>query len=117
MRTGLQHPLTQLVDLLKLGQNPLVLLSLHKLATLGGGQKLAWLGAGTDDHQGGKEKGDVDLVHFSAAHNLIQHKVFRQNILHGITQVRDVGALCKYQMVPSSFGVRASESRHAWEAT
>jgi hypothetical protein len=61
MRTGLQHPLTQLVDL-------------HKLATLGGGQKLAWLGAGTDDHQGGKEKGDVDLVHFSAAHNLIQHR-------------------------------------------
>jgi len=66
----LQHPLTQLVDLLELGQDSLVLLGLDKLATLGGGQKLAWLGAGTDDHQGSKEKGDVNLVHLSAAHTV-----------------------------------------------
>lgn len=62
--TSLQHPFTQLVDLLKLGQDPLVLLSLNKLATLGGGQKLAWLGASTDHHQSGEEEGDVNLVHF-----------------------------------------------------
>lgn len=76
MRTSLEHPLTQLVNLLQLGQDSLMLLSLHKLATLGGGQKLAWLGAGTDNHQGSKEKGDVNLIHFPAAHNFVA-KLFR----------------------------------------
>lgn len=61
--TLLEHPLAKLVDLLKLGQNPLVLGSVGQLSALVAGQQLAWLGASTDDQQCGKEKGNVDLVH------------------------------------------------------
>ena len=47
--TLLKHPLTKLVDLLKLGQDPLVLGSVGYLSSLVAGQQLTWLGAGTDD--------------------------------------------------------------------